>query len=276
MEDEAYARRLSAILTNQHPAGIDPDDPYGQADDGIDRYDGFGRDVWIASVVVGDGEHGAELLVEFGLAPPSGPDWRSVPQQGTLRLPFDAAWRELSGYGDPATYAPVVAREVERAARRLVERHRGLDPRGSDQIRPVLPGREQQWKSLLGALRREGEVREVAPGMIELHESGRSVLTVVVSRAEWERVLLDHAWGDVDLYIAELLGPRQEDETFVVFYNGDLARSTRQRLPPVRGRAFERRFEEARGEQPDAQFGWYAYPPETPSVPDTDDQPNTQ
>ena len=55
MEDQAYARRLFAILTNPHPTGIDPDDPYGAADDGIDRYDGFGRDVWVASVeVVGD------------------------------------------------------------------------------------------------------------------------------------------------------------------------------------------------------------------------------
>jgi hypothetical protein len=49
MEDDAYARELWAILTNPTPTGIEPDDPYGQADDGIDRYNGFGRDVWVES-----------------------------------------------------------------------------------------------------------------------------------------------------------------------------------------------------------------------------------
>ena len=55
MEDAAFAAGLLAILTNPHPAGIDPDDPYGQSEDGIDRYDGFGRDVWVESLEVADG-----------------------------------------------------------------------------------------------------------------------------------------------------------------------------------------------------------------------------
>jgi hypothetical protein len=54
VQDVAYARRLFAILTNPHPTGVDPDDPYGQADDGIDRYDGFGRDVWVKSLEVAE------------------------------------------------------------------------------------------------------------------------------------------------------------------------------------------------------------------------------
>ncbi|WP_345148698.1 hypothetical protein [Arthrobacter ginkgonis] len=238
MEDDAYARRLFAILTNPHPTGIDPDDPYGQADDGLDRYDGFGRDVWVESVRVADGEFGAELHIEFGLALPSGPDWRGVPQSGTLRLPAAAEWREVSGYADPAAYAPVVAREVEIAAGRHVERHRSRPAAslGAGPARPVPPGRDAQWQVLLDALGGEGAVAEVGPGRIEVREADRTVVTLVVSPDQWERVLLDHTWGDVDLYFAELLGPRQEDEAFVVFYNGDLSRSTREKLPPVRGR----------------------------------------
>ena len=45
MSDEEYVATLLAILTNPAPTGIDPADPYGSADDGIDRYGGFGRDV---------------------------------------------------------------------------------------------------------------------------------------------------------------------------------------------------------------------------------------
>ena len=265
MQDVAYARSLFAILTNPHPTGVDPDDPYGQADDGIDRYDGFGRDVWVESLEVAEGEHGAELLVGFGLALPSLPDWQGGPLRGSLRLPFDGEWRELSGYADPAAYAPVVAYEVERAAGRHVERHRRrpADTTRVDRAR-LLPSREAQRQILLDALRDEGTVREVAPGRIELHRTGGTVVTVVVSPDQWEQVLVDHAWGNVDMYFSELLGPRQEDETYVVFYNGDLTRSTREKLPPVRGRAFEHRLAEARATRPAAQFGWFASSPTGP------------
>lgn len=265
MQDLAYARRLFAILTHPHPAGVDPDDTDGRPDDGIDRYDGFGRDVWVESVEVVKGEYGAELLVEFGLALAPGAEWTGVPPRGLLRLPFDAEWRELSGYQEPAAYAPVVAGEVGMAADRHVELHRRrpADPSGIDPARP-LPSREAQWQILLAALTDEGTVREVSVGRIELHDSGGGVVTVVVSPDEWERVLVDHAWGDVDLYFADLLGPRQTDETYLVFYNGDLARSIREELPPVRGRALEHRFAAVRADQPDAQLGWYAYSSKRP------------
>lgn len=108
-----------------------------QARQGIgpaDRHEGFGRDVWVESLEVAEGEHGAELLVEFGVALPSRLDWQGVPLHGSLKHPFDAEWRELSGYADPARYAPVV-----------------------------------------------------------------------VSPDQWERVLVDHAWGNVDMYFSELL-----------------------------------------------------------------------
>jgi len=266
MEDEAYARRLFAILTNPHPTGIDPADPYGQADDGIDRYDGFGRDVWVESVAVAvaEGEHGSELLITFGLAVPSDPELLGVQQRGALRLAFDAEWRELSGYDDPAAYAPVVANDIWSAAGRLVERHRkgpaGL--REGDERRLAMPRPEAQWQILRAALRKEGAVREVAPGRVEvLGPEGRVVVTVVVTPGQWEQVMADHVGGDVDLYFADLLGPRQEDETFLVFYNGDLFRSTREKLPPVRGRALEREIAEVQAEHGVGQLEWHAYPP---------------
>lgn len=182
-----------------------------------------------------------------------------------MRDPFDEEWRELSGYADPATYAPVVAAEVGIAARHHVERHwrRPADPLEGDQDRPVLPPREAQWQILLGALADEGAVREVAPGRIELQDSGGTVITVVVSPDQWERVLTGPAWDDVGLHLHDLLGPRQKDEEFVVFYKGSLA-PTREKLPPFRGRAFERMMAETRADDPDAQFGWYTHPPEYP------------
>ena len=51
----------------------------------------------------------------------------------------------------------------------------------------------------------------------------------VVSPHQWERVLVHHAWGDVDMYFADLLGPRQEDETFVVFYKRPISARSRSR-----------------------------------------------
>lgn len=115
MEDEAYVSVLLAVLTNPNPAGISPNDPYGQADDGIDRYDGFGRDVWVESMEVTAGDHGAELMVVFGLAVPEEPALQGIADRGSVRLPFDREWRQLSGYEDPAEFAPEVARQVIRA-----------------------------------------------------------------------------------------------------------------------------------------------------------------
>lgn len=261
MDDEVYTRRLLGILTNPHPTGIRPEDPYGQADDGIDRYSGFGRDVWVESLEVAEGEHGAELEIEFGLAVPPDSELQGLPPRGSLRVPFDAEWRELSGYEDPVAYAPAVAREVESAFAEHVRHHRS-DSWGGGGARPALPSREAQWQILVDALSCEGTVREVAPGRIELRDSDGDVVTVVVSPDQWERVLADHAWGDVDMFFADLLGPRQGDETFVVFYKGDLFRSTREKLPPVRGRELERQVANVLAENPGAQLSWHAYSPQ--------------
>ncbi len=191
MDDEADAQTLFAILTNPNPTGVDPEDPYGLADDGIDRYDGFGRDVWVKALQVVYGEHGAELLVEFGLKVPSDSQWWDVPPDGSLRVPFDAEWRELSGYSDPAAFAPVVAQRVLIAAHLHVERHRQRPGElvGTDGGRAALPGRDAPWQMLLDGVRGEGDVRQVAPGRIELQIAGETVIALVVSPSQWEQVL---------------------------------------------------------------------------------------
>jgi hypothetical protein len=191
------------------------------------------HDVRVTSVDITGGEHGLELEVGFE------PD---MPDRGSVRVPFDRRWRRLSGYETPEAYAPEVARQVQRAAARL----------SRAATRP--PSRQVQWQLLLDALAEEGTVRELGPGRIEVVARDGDVVTVVVSPDEWEQVL---AWldaADVGLYVAELIGPRDEDERFVVCYQGELVCSTREELPPVRGRAHERARAEALVEHPDGLY----------------------
>lgn len=270
MNDKVYARELLAILTNPDPTGIDPEDPYGRADDGIDRYDGFGRDVWVEELTVVDGDHGAELQVGFALAVPADPVWHGMATRGSVRLPFDSDWRKLCGYETPAAYAPVIALQVEIAAHRQVERHRD-GPSGAAArraARAALPSRDVQWQMLLDALSSPWRrAIEVARGRIELRvehpdqPASADVITVVATAEEWETVLAERAGDDADSYIAELLGPRDADEKFVVFFDGDLVRSTREELPPVRGRAFERKLAQRLAQHPGAQGHWSAHRP---------------
>lgn len=274
MDDDGYVRALLGILTNPEPAGVDPADPYGTAEDGIDRYDGFSREVVVTSLGVRDGEHGAELVVAYA--------WRpdlevAGPKHGVAHLPFDRQWRELNGYDAPSAYAPVVANEVMRAARNQAVRHSegdGWHERRA-RARASLPTRAEQWRILRDALGREGRVTEVGPGRFEVHlldEEGSvtdgDVVTVVVTPEQWEELLVTRVGDDADLYVEELLGPRDDDERFVVCFNGDLVRSTRETLPPVRGRALERRFAELRAGGPRGKEGWFAYRPLRPGEED--------
>jgi hypothetical protein len=271
VDDEEYARALLAILTNPTPEGIDPNDPYGQAADGIDRYDGFGREVVVTSVRPVGGEHGTEFAVGFELVGAPTP----VPP-GEHRVLGDAGWRELSGYADPAAHAPRVAHAVMSSAHTHYQTHR--DPAAAEgraawrrRTRAALPSRAQQWRLLLDALgEEEGVPVTVAPGRIEVRAAGAEPerppeLTLLVTPDQWEDVLVDHVGADLDvsLYVAEMLSGRDEDEDFVVFYRGDLARSIREELPPVRGRAFERRIARIREEHPGVTFAWAAFTPET-------------
>lgn len=279
MSDEEYVATLLAILTDPAPSGIDPADPYRLADDGIDRYDGFGRDVQVLGLRVVDGPYGDELEVSFALTlPPGDPEWDDVPEHGSTRVPFDAEWRRLSGFGDPAAYAPQVAAGVELAARRhaVQHQHGGRRARARAErraaARAALPNREAQRHLLLQTLAEEGEVVQVAHDRFDLHlrqaeDGGLSepeVITFVLAPEEWEELLVDEYAGDVRLYLAEALADPDPDERFVVFYDGSLHRSTKEQLPPARGRARERAWARWRAEHPPGPgAGWFAYAPNT-------------
>ena len=263
VDDEEYAAAMLAILANPSPTGIDPDDPYGQADDGIDRNDGFGRDVWVESVQLTHGDHGAELDVGFRLDLPEELAVDGMPSRGSVRVPVDQEWRELSGYQEPRSYAPAVARKVEWAAHGMVERHRSRMRAGPTPT-PTPAEQGTLWPRLLAGLSEHGNPVEVAPGRVELGSS-TGAITFLVSPDAWEQVVAVHAGNDIELYLDELLAPRQEDEVFVVFYEGDLARSTRANLPPVRGQAQARRLAEHRAANPGATYGWSANTPPDPT-----------
>ena len=74
----------------------------------------------------------------------------------------------------------------------------------------------------------------------------------VVSPDQWERVLVHHAWGDVDMYFADLLGPRQEDETFMVSSNGD-GPDLHGRTPACSRKGIQSARLRRRDKHPDAQ-----------------------
>lgn len=288
MSDEEYVATLRAILTNPAPTGVDPADPYGRAEDGIDRYEGFGRDVRVSDLQVVDGPYGDELEVSFVLSLPAGDaDWNGVPEDGSTRVPFDAEWRRLSEFGEPADYAPQVAAKVMWAARdhAVNHQHGGRLVRTQAEwraaARAALPGRETQRQLLLQTLAGEGEVAQLAQDRFELHlrreahggpaqgpagpgvlDAAPEVITFVLTPEEWEEVLVDEYQDDLRLYLAETLADPDPDERFVVFYDGSMQRSTREQLPPVRGRARERAWARWRAEHPlGPGDGWYAYNP---------------
>ena len=245
-EDEAYAVRLLEILAPR-PTGTDPGDPYGAGDDGIDRTGGFGTELRVESVTPVDGPHGAEIEVGFVLDEPAAGGRGRPPRRGVVRMPFDRKWRELSGYADPAAYAPDIAHRLGplvwpalRTPQEVAEQARWRAER-----RAALPPREEQWRLLLDLLDTGGRVDQVAPGRIEVHSrrDPSRVLTVILTPEEWEEVILAHTTADsaVD-WLSELLASRDRDERYLVLDDGRLERSTRAELPPVRGRAGERRM----------------------------------
>jgi hypothetical protein len=266
-EDEAFVAELLAILTKPDPTGIDP---YGMADDGINRWNGLGRDIWVESLRVVDGEYGPELEVVVRLAVPADETPR-IPGRAVARVPFEREWRRLSGYESPADYAPYVAGEAEWAARSHIRVHRAGPSQSTRREAAPLPARDVQWQLLLDGLAVEGgPAVEVSPGRIEVRladsddhvEADSPVVTVVVTPGQWEDVLAAHGWRHVEIYLAQLLGPRDPDERFVVYYRGELVRSIREELPPVRGAARARRFA-AMG-----PGGWYAVAPQPSPEPD--------
>jgi hypothetical protein len=231
VDDATYVQELFDILTRP----LDPDEPldhYGTGRDGIDRYDGFGRDVRVTSARVVPGEHTPMLELGFVLDLPDDPALAGVPDTGSFRLPVDAEWRRLSGYDDPAAYAPRVAREVARKVHEHVRAHQAPEPTSGE-----LPSSDEMQRLLLAGLTREGTVRQVAPGRFEVVGTWdpSSVVTVLVTPEQWKRVVarqrVDVAPDD---FFADLLGPLDPGtHPFVVFWEDDLVASSRKELPPV-------------------------------------------
>ena len=106
---------------------------------------------------------------------------------------------------------------------------------------------------LVAALEDEGaQVTETGPGRAEARLGDR-VVTVVIEPDESFDVPEDEF--DESPYV----GSMDEDESFLVAFEGIVRGSTRAELPPLRGRARERRARKLRRLHPDAQ--WYAHTP---------------
>lgn len=254
MDDEDYARELFAILTRP----LDPDEPrdaYGTGTDGIDRHSGFGTEVVVTSVAAVPGPYGSRLEIAFRLERPVGAD---VPAEGMFHLPLAREWREASGYGAPATYAADVARETERAAGRHIDAHRRPEEPETE-----LPDRDVQRALLHKALGSFYDVEVVAPDRFELRHAGQVEWTVLVTPDQWEQVVRRHGRRPDRLqeHFSELLASGSRDDSYLVFWEGDLVKSVRAELPPVRGsvRDLQRAIE--RGPVPGAV--WFAYRPGT-------------
>lgn len=223
---------------------------------------GVGDWVHVESLTVVDDGPWREVEIGFRLDLPDDPRVADVSPRGTVRCTYDAEWLVLSRYDDAEVYARWLAPQLAACARHTVERD--LAPRrpvvDREQLLAAAPPAETLWADLLAQLEAYGEVAVVEPGRIEVHAEDGGTLTVVVTPAQWRR-----AWAlgghDDDLRLDEVLGPRQEDETHLVFVHDGFARSVREQLPPVRGTARERRIEQLRRDDPDA-VGWFAYGPD--------------
>jgi hypothetical protein len=257
VDDLDYARQLYEILT----APPDPEVPPGHlGDDWIDRCDGFGTDVKVTAIAVVPGDHGNQLDIGFVL---DLPDDVVVPREGSLLLPLDAEWREVSGYTEPEDYAPHIA---ARLVRHIHEHIRAHEPSREDD--GELPARADQHAMLLEVLGRRGQVEQQAPNRYVVRREEQEVLTVLLTPAQWERVIRRHgprrAW--LLEHFDELFASSPREERFLVFWDGDVTTSTREKLPPAKKpvpplRETRRRLAEARASG--QVFGWFAYPPES-------------
>ena len=255
MDDVDYARQVYEVLTAPPDPGISPG---SLGDDWIDRSDGFGTDVKVTAIAVVPGDHGSQLDISYVL---DLPDDVVVPREGSLLLPLDAEWREVSGYTDPEDYAPRIAMRLVRHIHEHVRAHESSQDDDRD-----LPPRAEQHAMLLEVLGREGEVEQQAPNRYVVRRGEQEVLTVLLTPDQWERVIRRHGLRRTWLleHFDELFASTPREERFVVFWDGDVATSTREKLPPAK-RPFpplsetRRRLAEARASGQD--FGWFAYTP---------------
>jgi hypothetical protein len=207
------------------------------------------------------GDHGNQLDIAFVLDLPYLPDDVVVPREGSLLLPVDAEWREVSGYTEPEDYAPHIA---ARLVRHIHEHVRAHEP-SRDEDRD-LPSRAEQHAMLLEVLGREGHVEQQAANRYVVRREEREVLTVLLTPDQWERVIRRHGLRRAWLleHFDELFASTPREERFLVFWDGDVTTSTREKLPPAKEpfpplRETRRRLAEARASGRD--FGWFAYTP---------------
>ncbi|HXH78358.1 hypothetical protein [Nocardioides sp.] len=256
MDDVDYARELYRILTTLP----DPEVPPGHlGDDWIDRCDGFGTEVKVTAIDVVPGEQGSQLDITFVL---DLPDDLDVPHEGSMLLPLDAEWRDLSGYTEPEDYAPHVARRLVHNIHRRV---RAYEPSRAEDDRD-LPSRAEQHAMLLEVLGRRGQVEEQAANRYVIRRQQRDGLIALLTPDQWERVIHRHGLRRAGLleHFDELFASTPREERFLVFWDGDATTSTREELPPAKKpwpplREIRQRLSEARASGRD--FGWYAYKP---------------
>jgi len=190
----------------------------------------------------------------------------NVPREGSLLLPLDAEWRELSGYTEPEDYAPRIASRLVRCIRDHVRAH---EPSRDDDRDP--PSDSEQQAMLLEVLGREGQVEEQAANRYVVLRQQREDLIVVLTLDQWKRVIHRHGLRRASLleHFDELFASTPPEERFLVFWDGDVTTSTRQKLPPAKKplpplREIRRQLSEARESGRD--FGWFAYTPGSRAV----------
>jgi hypothetical protein len=110
-----------------------------------------------------------------------------VPREGSLLLPFDAEWRQVSGYTEPEDYAPHIATRLVRNIREHVRAHEPSQHDDRD-----LPARAEQHAMLLEVLGREGQVEQQAPNRYVVRRGEGDDLTVLVTPDQWEQVIRRH------------------------------------------------------------------------------------
>jgi hypothetical protein len=218
-----------------------------------------GDDVIVTGLRPAGGRPWPRVEVAFRLvSPPSG--WRG-PTHGSAFAPLSQEWRYASGHEESHDYAVLLADEVERAARRLVEQTPPSDAPTPEQV-------AERWGWLLDRLALAGTVRQEGPGRLLVTDEDSSSFTVLVTPEQWA-------------LIGEPLDPESDDpqdfnqlhpeDTYLVFYEDDLLWSVRPELPPVGwGAEIKRQLRAARA-QGRNDVGWYAV---DPTDPDRRDDPD--
>jgi hypothetical protein len=220
----------------------------------------LGDDVVVTALRPAGGRPWPRVEVAFRLASPP-PGWQG-PTHGSAFAPLSPEWRYASGYEESHGYAQLLADEVERAARSLVEPTPPVDAPTPEQV-------AERWEWLLDRLALAGTVRQESPGRLLVTDEDGSSFTVLVTPEQWA-------------LIGDPLDPESDDpqdfnqlhpeDTYLVFYEDDLVWSVRPELPPVGwGAEIKRQFREAMA-QGRTDVGWYAFDPEDPDRRDDPDR----